>query len=353
MPSEGAPAPGGGEGRARLAWLRSQGLGVACGLSTVALLAVGSFVLAATREGASAGIAMDDARAFFERPSPVHAWFYFLVPVLGLYALNTLLATWHSVARKWRAGLRAPSAYAAAVMHLAFLVALVAHGLGGFLGEERGEVVVSRGWTALPGGAEVRLASLEVDALPGGMPREVRAAVETQGGEPGRGAAVVGYNQPLSSGLGSDLWLLGEMGRVPAARFAAGPERCAAAEGARCDFAGLRATLRQAVPPGALGPQPMAQVRLESAGTAIERWLPPGGVVEVGDAALRLEGIGAEPAVVLRGRHAPGNPWALGSAVLLAAGVALLWRRFLPPRREKPPSPDDDLDPEPEAASGD
>ncbi|HEU4386130.1 MAG TPA: hypothetical protein VFR85_21775 [Anaeromyxobacteraceae bacterium] len=352
MPSEGAPGPGGGAGRARLDWLRSQGLGVACGLCTVALLGVGSFVLAFTREGASAGVAMDDARAFFRSPSPVHAWFYVLVPVLGLYALNTLLATWYSVTRKWRAGLRSPSAYGAAVMHLAFLVALLAHGLGGFFGTEQGEVVVSRGWSALPGGSEVRLASLEVDALPGGMPREVRAAVETRGGETGPRAAVVGYNQPLSAGLGSDLWLLGEMGRVPVARFAAGPERCGAAEGGSCDLAGLRATLRRVVPPGAFGPQPMAQVRLESAGTTVERWLPPGGVVEMGDAALRLEGIGAEPAVVLRGRHAPGNPWALASAVLLAAGVAMLWRRFLPPRREKA-APDDDVDPEPEAASGD
>ena len=351
MPSEAEAAPG-GEGSSRLAWLRSQGLGVACGLGTVALLAIGSFVLAATGEGASAGIAMDDARAFFERPSPVHAWFYLLVPLLGLYALNTLLATWHAVSRRWRAGVRAPSAYGAAVMHLAFLVALLAHGVGGFLGQERGQVVVSRGWTPLPDGGEVRLASLEVDSLPGGMPREVRAAVETRRGDGSAGSAVVGYNQPLSSGLGSDLWLLGEMGRAPAAHLLAGPERCVAAEGTDCRLAGLRVTVRRAVP-AAFGGQAMALVRLDAAGMAVERWVAPGGAVELGDATVRLAGIGAEPAVALRGRHAPGNPWALASAVLLAAGVALVWRRFLPPRRERWPAPDDDLDPELEAASGD
>jgi hypothetical protein len=353
MPSEAAAARG-GQGRegGHLAWLRSQGLGVICGLGTVALLAVGSFVLAFTREGPSAGIAMDDARAFFERPSPAHAWFYLLVPLLGLYALNTLLATWHAVARKWRAGVRAPSAYGAAVMHVAFLVALLAHGVGGFLGEERGEAVVSRGWIRLPGGPEIRLASLGVDSLPNGMPREVRAAVETRGAD-GVGRAVVGYNQPLSSGLGSDLWLLGESGRVPAARLAAGPERCAVVEGASCDIAGHRVTLQRVAPPGAIGPRPAALLRLDSSGPSLERWLAPGGAVEIGDATLRLEGIGGEPAVLLRGRHAPGNPWALASAALLAAGVGLLWRRFLPPRRGPAPAPDDDLDPEPEAASGD
>ncbi len=249
--------------------------------------------------------------------------------------------------------MRAPSAYGAAVLHVAFLVALLAHGLGAFLGEERGEVVISRGWTALPGGPEIRLASLEVDSLPGGIPREVRAAVETRDGEGGRGAEVVGYNRPLSSGLGSDLWLLGEMGRVPAARLAAGPERCSVTEGASCDIAGHRVTLRRLVPPGTFGPQPVALLRLASSGSALERWLAPGAALEVGDATLRLEGIGVEPAVVLRGRHAAGNPWALASAVLLATGVALLLRRFLPPRRGQAPAPDDDLDPEPEAASGD
>lgn len=352
MPSEPAAATAAGP-RPGLAWLRSQGLGVACGLGTAALLAVGSFVLAFTRDGASAGIAVDDARAFFERPSPAHAWFYLLAPLLGLYALNTALATWNAVARKWRAGLRAPSAYGAAFMHLAFLLALLAHGAGGFLGEERGEVVVSSAWTPLGGGLEARLASLEVDALPNGMPRQARAALETRDGEGARGGAVVGWNQPLSSGLGSDLWLLGETGQVPVARLAAGPERCALSEGASCDIAGHRVTARRIVPPGAFGPTPAALLRLASSGAALERWLPPGGAVEIGDATLRLEGLGGEAAVVLRGRHAPGNPWALASALLLAAGVALLWRRFLPLRREKAPAPDDDLDPEPEAASGD
>src|SRR5919202_4047935 len=91
--------------------LRSQGLGVTCGLATVVLLAVGSFVLDATREGASAGIAMDDLPPFVERPALAHPWMYLLAPVLALYALNTLLATWYSVARKVRSGVRSPSAH--------------------------------------------------------------------------------------------------------------------------------------------------------------------------------------------------------------------------------------------------
>ena len=110
------PSASGGD---RLAWLRSQGLGLACGLTTVALLAIGSFVLAATRDGASAGIGMDDLRGFFDPPRIEHAWLYLLFPVAGLYALNTVLATWDTVVRRWRGGARAPSAYAASIVHAA------------------------------------------------------------------------------------------------------------------------------------------------------------------------------------------------------------------------------------------
>ena len=35
-----------------------------------------------------------------------------------------------------------------------------------------------------------------------------------------------------------------------------------------------------------------------------------------------------EPGLAVRLRHAPGNPWALLAAILLTAGIALMWRRF-------------------------
>jgi hypothetical protein len=244
MPSDSAP---------RWGWLRSQGLGLACGLSTAGLLAIGSVVLAATRDGASAGIHMDDLRAFFEPPRAVHLWLYLLVPVCALYALNTVLATWDTVVRKWRAGARAPGAYAASVVHVGFLLALVAHAAGGLWGRDGGGVVVSRAWQPVPGFGEVRLVSLDVDSLPGGMPRAARARLEVRDGSGGIREEEVGYNAPLSGGAGARLALLSDLGR-------------------------LRAT--------------------------------------------------GEPAILLRVREAPGNPWALAAALVMAAGVALLWRKL-------------------------
>jgi len=324
------PSP---ERRDLAALLRSQGLGLCCGFGTVLLLAVGSFVLAATRDGASRAIAMDDLRAFFAPPSWTHLWLYLLVPVLGLYALNTALATWHSVARKLRAGVTAPARYAPALLHLSFLLALVAHGAGGLWGGERGEVVLAEGvWQRLPGGPEARLKSLAVERMPNGMPRTVRAAVELRDGA-GRGEEVrVGYNQPISSGLGAELHLLGDMGQTPVAELSLGSQRCAAPSGSPCALSGLELSLGSAAEAGRMGPRAMAQVRLVRPGAAPqELWLVEGREVPIADGRpLRLESLAARPAILVRSRSAPGNPWALFSALVILIGVGLLWRRFLP-----------------------
>ncbi len=320
--------PSDSPGRDRLAWLRSQGLGVACGLATVALLAVGSFVLAATRDGASAGIGMDDLRGFFDPPRLAHAWLYLLFPVAALYAANTVLATWDSVARRWRAGARAPSAYAAAIGHAGFLLALAAHAAAGFRAEDRGEVLVSSGWQELPGFGEARLVSLDVDPLPGGMPRAVTARLELRDREGRVRAETVGFNAPLSAGAGARLALLGDFGRVPVARLASGPDGCAVAEGQACAIAGETVRLVAIAPAPSGGPAALVRTRGPS-GADEARWLGRDGEVALASGRpLQLASIAAEPGVLLRVREAPGNPWALAAALVLTAGVALMWRKL-------------------------
>ncbi|HEX9400324.1 MAG TPA: hypothetical protein VF912_09465 [Anaeromyxobacter sp.] len=331
-PAAGASEAPDGDGRLRgdrLGWLRSQGLGLACGFATVVLLAIGSVVLSVTRDGASASIHMDDLRGFFAPVHPAHLWLYLLLPVAALYAINTVLATWDTVARKWRAGLRAPSAYAASLVHVGFLLALAAHGAGGFLGEDGGAVLVASGWQELPGFGEVRLLALHVDALPDGTPREARARLEVRDVEGRLSERTVGYNAPLSSGGGARLALLSDLGRTWVARFASGGESCALAEGQRCRLAGEVVLLHRFVPGeggdaaavvGARDSSGVERVRLLGRESALA--LPRGG-------ELRLAGVAAEPAIVLRTREAPGNPWALAASLLMAAGIALLWRKLV------------------------
>jgi hypothetical protein len=316
----------------RWGWLRSQGLGLLCGFGTVALLAIGSVVMVLTRDGASAEVGLDDLTAFFRRPSPAHLWLYLLFPLAGLYALNTTLATWDNLVRRWRAGQRAPTAYAIAVIHLAFLLGLVAHGVGGFWSEERGQVVVTSGWQPLPAFGEVRLTSLTVDALPNGMPRsaDVRLEVRRPGGAVE--AAQVGYNQPLSEGFGARLALLQQLGQARVARLSSGAEGCVLAEGQRCAVGGDEvALLGLADLPGG---QPAALLRAPGPeGAPAERWVATGGLLILrGGRPLALEAVVAEPAVLLRVRETPGNPWALASALVLLAGTLLMWRRLAPRR---------------------
>jgi hypothetical protein len=312
----------------RLAWLRSQGLGLVCGFATVLLLAVGSFVLAATRDGASAGIEMDDLRGFFAPPRAAHLWLYLLFPVFGLYALNTVLATWDTVARKWRLGVRAPAAYAASIVHAGFLLALLAHAVGGFLGREGEPVLLTSGWQDVPGFGQARLVSLDVDALPGGMPKAVDARVEVRGPDGRVTEHAVGYNAPLSSGGGARLALLSDLGQTYVARLASGADACALAEGQSCRVEAGPVRLIGFAPGAGGGPAAIVRAPGPS-GAEVVRVVPSGGELPLlAGATLRLEGIAPESAILVRTRHAPGNPWALAASVLMALGVALLWRKL-------------------------
>lgn len=320
MHSEPASTPA-----SRWTWLRSQGLGVCCGLATVALLGIGSFVLARTRGGASAGVELDDIRAFFDPLSVTHLWFYLLIPVLGLYALNTLLATWHSVGFKWRNGFREPSSYAAAIIHVGFLVAMFAHLVGG-IGGETGGLLVGADWTGLPDGRDVRVTAFDMERSPDGTPKTMRASLEVRGPGGEIQAAVIGFNEPLSTGLGSKLLLFQRPVSLPAAAvIAAGGERCLLQPSETCRLAGLKIELLGFRETGRRGG---TAAHLSVNGQ--ETWLIPGRPQPLtASLAVTLLEIQAAPGAVVTWRLAPGNPWALVSAVLLALGVGLMWRRWI------------------------
>jgi hypothetical protein len=313
-------------------WLRSQGLGVVCGLSTVALLAVGSFVLVRTDDGASAGVHMDDLRAFFRPLSPTHAWLYLLVVVFGLYALNTLLATWHSVSRKIAAGVRTPSAYGPPVIHVGFLLALLAHLAGGLYGAEISPILLAGEAQPLGDGRRARVVDIESETLPDGMPKKVRAHLEVT--RPGGGVerAVVGYNEPLSEGFGASVFLLVEAGRVATAQLRVGSESCNVPVRSSCQLGGRRLELLGVSDPAPGGARvAMLRVTAPDGGVVEHRRLVAGASAPLRDgASIFLDGFADEPAVLVRGRKAPGNPIALASAVMLAIGLGLMARRLVP-----------------------
>ncbi len=194
--------------------LRSQGLGVASGFASALLLAVGSVVLTATRDGASRDVHMDDLRAFFTHPSPWHLWLYLLAGTLALYGLNTVVCTADTVIARWRAGLRQPRAYAAAVIHFSFVLALLAHLVGGLGGRDEAPVVLAPGRPAtLDDGRVLSLQDVDVRLNPDDTPREIAALVRVTEPDGRQHDARIAYNHPLARGLGADLVLLAKLDR--------------------------------------------------------------------------------------------------------------------------------------------
>jgi len=314
-----------------MAVLRSQGLGVACGLATALLLGIGSIVMAALPEEASPQ--MDDVRSFLTDPSWRHAWFYLLVAVLAVHALNTTLCTWDHLARTWRAGQRNARTWAPSVFHLAFLVALAAHGVGGLLGREAGMVRLGPDFSPLPDGREARVLGVETDHHPDGSTRQVRAAVEVRAPDGSTAEQEVSYNGPLSSGLGTDLLILVRDARMPTgARVEVGGESCEARAGGSCLAGGREVLVTRVQPSGPWGDVPVAWMRIsrpdgEAEGASFFLWsgashsLPDG-------TDVRLLDMTSSPALLLRARHAPGNPLALVAALLIALGTVMMGRRW-------------------------
>jgi hypothetical protein len=324
MPSEGAASP-----TPRWAWLRSQGLGLACGQATVLLLGVGTVVIARTRDGASARVQLDDLTVFFREPSGVHLWLYALFPVTALYALNTALCTWDAARARLRRGAAPASSWAPTVIHLAFLVALLAHGVGGFWNHDEATVTVAGSPVALDGERTLRLTGLTTETTSSGKVKQVHAAVELAG--PGGATEVVdvGYNRPLSRGLGSELLLLAQAGPLPGAVALTWEERrCLLEPPGGCQLGPVRVEVTRVLGDGGRGVTAVLQAWVE--GQPPELFpLRVGGARALGGGTLRFEGlVEGEPAVVLRHRLAPGHPIALASALLLLVGLALMGRRW-------------------------
>ena len=193
-----------------LPFLRSPELGLLCGGATVLLLAIGSFAIAWTRDGASAALHADELMPFFTEPSFWHFWFYLLIPVMGLYGANTLLCTWDTTIDRWRKGQRSPWQHGPAVVHLALLVAMLAHGIGGLGSHDGDPLFVGAEWTELGDGRWVRMGDVRPDFHPNGQLAQVTVSLDVApaGQDVPDGVLEVSFNRPITAAWGARLWLL-------------------------------------------------------------------------------------------------------------------------------------------------
>jgi hypothetical protein len=306
--------------RAAYQVLTEQRTGMLCAFASAALLAVGTWVMDRSPE-LYRGLRMEDLRFFARAWRWQSLWLYAAAVTLAIWGTSAVLCTVRSVASLVRKRARHPSLYGAPLLHLTFVLALLAHLWGG-LGTSDRQYVVSSAGTDI-GGTRYRALRVDEQRHPNGMPRSVTATLSREDG-PRAERVEIGYNRPLISRAGRSLLLLTDYQEV--------------ADGIVVRHRGQEIVLR----PGE---------RVEAAGDLLGwlRWHDPAknpalrvAVVELavgadnkvlaqgpeGDGTTAFLRLHESPRVLVTERHNPSVPLALGVALLLVLGIGLVvWNR--------------------------
>ncbi len=173
---------------------KSQKLGIITGFTITGLLITGSLVMSFNPRQ-YAGLSGEDISFFFIHKKPIHSWFYLLFLACILYGINTFLCTLDSIIKKAKGGVKKVTLYGASVVHIGFVITLVAHLVGGLYSSTEPPVSVADEWTDL-GGVEMKVTDLKTSSYPNGMPKIIEAfvTVRKDGIE---FSDTLGYNKPV------------------------------------------------------------------------------------------------------------------------------------------------------------
>lgn len=173
---------------------KSQKLGIIIGFSVTGLLIIGSLIMN-FQPRQYAGLSGEDISFFFNNKKPIHLWFYLLFFACIIYGINTFLCTLDSIIKKIKGGTRKIPLYGASIVHIGFVITLVAHLIGGLYSSTEPPVSVADEWTDL-GGVEIKVTDLKTSSYPNGMPKKIEAfvTVRKDGTE---FTDTLGYNNPV------------------------------------------------------------------------------------------------------------------------------------------------------------
>lgn len=173
---------------------KSQKLGIIIGFTVTGLLIIGSLIMNFNPRQ-YAGLSGEDISFFFIHKKPLHIWFYLLFFACILYGINTFLCTLDSIMRKAKGGVKKITLYGASIVHIGFVITLIAHLVGGLYSSTEPPVSVAEEWTDL-GGIEMKVTDLKTSSYPNGMPKIIEAsvAVRKDGTE---FSDTLGYNNPV------------------------------------------------------------------------------------------------------------------------------------------------------------
>lgn len=173
---------------------KSQKLGIIIGFTVTGLLIIGSLIMN-YQPRQYAGLSGEDISFFFTDKKPLHMWFYLLFFACIIYGINTFLCTLDSIIKKTKRGIKKIPLYGASIVHIGFVITLVAHLIGGLYSTTEPPVSVADEWTDL-GGVEMKVTDLKTSSYPNGMPKKIEALVSVR--KDGiEFPDTLGYNNPV------------------------------------------------------------------------------------------------------------------------------------------------------------
>ena len=192
--------------------IKSQKIGIITGFSVTILLIIGSLLMNFFPE-AYQGLSGEDISFFFTNAKPIHIWFYVMFFGFIVYGVNTFFCTLDSVTKKIKGGVRKVGLYGASIIHVGFLITMLAHLVGGFGSRMEKPITVTGEW-AKSGNIEMKITNLKTVSYPNGMPKKVAISMKVRrnGQEIND---ILGYNQPVTLDYGTKEILLRDYGTIP------------------------------------------------------------------------------------------------------------------------------------------
>ncbi len=193
-------------------FLKSQKTGIIIGFTVTGLLIIGSLIMNYVPEPYE-GLSGEDITFFFNNPRPIHTWFYVMFVAFAMYGICIFFCTLDSILRKVKARTSKIPLYGASIVHVGFLITLVAHLIGGIWSESGMLITIGDKWVQA-GDYELKVTGLESTSYPNGMPRKITAQVKIRkDGE--EFDDTLGYNNPVLLDSGTKQFLLRNYGNMP------------------------------------------------------------------------------------------------------------------------------------------
>ena len=194
-------------------FLKSQKTGIIVGFTVTGLLIIGSLIMNYVPQPYE-GLSGEDITFFFKNPRPIHTWFYIMFVAFAMYGICIFFCTLDSILRKVKARAGKIPLYGASIVHIGFLITLVAHLIGGIWSESGMPITIADKWVQA-GEYELKVTGLETTSYPNGMPRKITAqiAIRKDGKET---SATLGYNNPGLLDYGTKEFLLRNYGNINA-----------------------------------------------------------------------------------------------------------------------------------------